>query len=185
METKIGNLNIDESLIKSIEKGDESSILQLYDASFSVLMQVVVRYKRNHEDRLSLIHNAFLKVISHIRDFNIGTSYSAWIKTILKREIIDDFRKNKRRMLEVSMAEIPDSMETDSMEWDMDREVETKEVEALLWKLPAATRTVFNLFLWEDLRPSEIANELGISIDTVRWHIKMARKLIRHQIEVS
>jgi RNA polymerase sigma-70 factor (ECF subfamily) len=183
LETKIGNLNLDEPFIKSIEKGDESSILQLYDASFSVLMHVAVRYKNNHEDRVSLINNAFMKVIIHIRDFNLGTSYYAWIKTILKREIIDDIRKNKRRMLEVSMADVPDNMESDSVEWDMDREIETKQVEALLQQLPTATRTVFNLFLWEDLRPSEIAHELTISIETVRWHIKMARKLIRQQIE--
>ena len=108
METKIGNLSLDESLIKSIEKGEETSILLLYDASFSVLMNVVVRYKKNHEDRVSLINNAFMKVIVHIREFNVGTSYVAWIKTILKREIIDDFRRNKRRYLEISMADLPD-----------------------------------------------------------------------------
>ena len=108
METKIGNLSLDESLIKSIEKGEETSILLLYDASFSVLMNVVVRYKKNHEDRVSLINNAFMKVILHIREFNVGTSYVAWIKTILKREIIDDFRRNKRRYLEISMADLPD-----------------------------------------------------------------------------
>ena len=108
METKIGDLSIDESLIKSIEKGEETSILLLYDASFSVLMNVVVRYKKNHEDRVSLINNAFMKVILHIREFNVGTSYVAWIKTILKREIIDDFRRNKRRYLEISMADLPD-----------------------------------------------------------------------------
>ncbi len=183
METKIGDLVIDERLIKSIEKGEESSILQLYDASFSVLMNVVIRYKKNHEDRVSLINNAFMKAITHIQDFKVGTSYSAWIKTILKREIIDDFRKNKRRLLEVSMANVPESMETERLVWNMDREIETKQIEALLLKLPAATRTVFNLFLWEDLRPSEIASELTISIETVRWHIKTARKLMRQQME--
>ena len=49
-----------------------------------------------------------MKVIVHIREFNVGTSYVAWIKTILKREIIDDFRRNKRRYLEISMADLPD-----------------------------------------------------------------------------
>lgn len=183
METKIGDLIIDEQFISRIEKGDESSILQLYDASFSQLMHVVIRYKKNHEDRISLINNAFMKAIKHIRHFQEGTSFNAWIKTILKREIIDDFRKNKRRMMEVSMADVPESMETEIVEWNMDRALETKQVEALLLKLPTATRTVFNLFLWEDLRPSEIASELTISIETVRWHIKTARKLMRQQIE--
>jgi RNA polymerase sigma-70 factor (ECF subfamily) len=183
LETKIGDLNIDETLIKSIEIGDESSILRLYDASFSVLMNVVARYKTNHEDRISLINNAFMKAITHLRDFTPGTSYSAWIKTILRREIIDDFRKNKRRLLEVSMAIVPDNKEFEPNEWDLDRALETKRVEALLLKLPTATRTVFNLFLWEDLRPSEIATELTLSVETVRWHIKTARKLMRQQIE--
>jgi RNA polymerase sigma-70 factor (ECF subfamily) len=185
LETKIGELKIDGTLIKSIEKGDESTILLLYDASFSVLMNVVSRYKNNHEDRVSLINNAFMKAISHIRDFTLGTSYIAWIKTILKREIIDDFRKNKRKLLEVPMSFVPETENLESIEWDMDRELETKKVEAILLKLPPATRTVFNLFLWEDLGPSEIAEELTISIETVRWHIKMARKLIRQQIEKS
>ncbi len=183
METKIGDLSIDESLIKSIEKGEETSILLLYDASFSVLMNVVVRYKKNHEDRVSLINNVFMKVIVHIREFNVGTSYVAWIKTILKREIIDDFRRNKRRHLEISMADLPDEAEWEAFDLNMDRQIEAAHVNKLLLKLPTATRTVFNLFIWEDLTPSEIAKELSVSIETVRWHIKMARKRMRHQIE--
>ena len=83
------------------------------------------------------------------------------------------------------MSFVPETENLESIQWDMDRELETKKVEAILLKLPPATRTVFNLFLWEDLGPSEIAEELTISIETVRWHIKMARKLIRQQIEKS
>jgi RNA polymerase sigma-70 factor (ECF subfamily) len=81
------------------------------------------------------------------------------------------------------MAIVPDNKEFEPNEWDLDRALETKRVEALLLKLPTATRTVFNLFLWEDLRPSEIATELTLSVETVRWHIKTARKLMRQQIE--
>ncbi len=185
METKIGELTIDASVINSIKKGDETTILRLYDASFSVMMNVLVRYKNNHEDRVSLINSAFMKVITHMGDFRLGTSYVAWMKTILNREIIDDFRRNKRRYLEISMSELPEEQEWESFDVNADRQVETDHVQRLLLKLPTATRTVFNLFLWEDLSPKEIANELQISLETVRWHIKMARKQMRQQLEQS
>lgn len=185
METKIGGLTIDASLIDSIQKGDETIILQLYDVSFSIMMNMVVRYKNNHEDRVSLINNAFMKVIKNMRDFKLGTSYVAWMNTILKREIIDDFRRNKRRYMEISMSELPQEQVWEAFDVSIDRQIETAHVQRLLLLLPPATRTVFNLFVWEDLSPTEIANALQISVETVRWHIKMARKLMRQQIELT
>jgi RNA polymerase sigma-70 factor (ECF subfamily) len=83
------------------------------------------------------------------------------------------------------MADLPDEAEWEAFDLNMDRQIEATHVNNLLLKLPAATRTVFNLFLWEDLTPSEIAKELSVSIETVRWHIKTARKRMRHQIEKS
>ena len=182
-ETKIGKLTLDSSFLKRIQKGEEEAIVALYDASFSVLMNVVVRYKSNREDQVTLIHNTFMKALNHLSDFNIGTSFIAWIKTILQREIIDDFRRNKRHYLQVSLELVAETGHEPDFDEMLDFPTEMVNVKELLSKLPTATRTVFNLFLWDDFSPSEIAKELGISIDTVRWHIKMARKLIRQQIE--
>lgn len=183
IETKIGKLTLDSSFLKRIQNGEDEAIVALYDACFSVLMNVVVRYKSNREDQVTLIHNAFMKAVNHLSDFNIGTSFIAWIKTILQREIIDDFRRNKRLHLQVNLEMVADIGHEPDFDELPDVAVELVNVKQVLSKLPPATRTVFNLFLWDELSPSEIAKELGISIETVRWHIKMARKLIRHQIE--
>ena len=85
--------------------------------------------------------------------------------------------------LEALLQEQKEVSEEAHFDENYDFSVEKIKVTAVLSKLPPATRTVFNLFLWDDFSPSEIASELEISIDTVRWHIKMARKLIRQQIE--
>lgn len=58
-ETIIGKLHVDRSFVMRIQKGDEAAVLALYDACFSPLMNVVVRYKNNREDQVSLINNAF------------------------------------------------------------------------------------------------------------------------------
>jgi RNA polymerase sigma factor (sigma-70 family) len=184
-ETVIGNLQLDSSFLKRIQKGDEGTVLALYDACFSPMMNVVVRYKNNREDQISLVNNAFLKAVKHIADFQMGTSFISWIKVILKNEIIDDFRRNKRHYSTIQLIEQKELSEDTHFDENYDLKVEKIKVTEVLSKLPPATRTVFNLFLWEDLRPSEIAEELTISIETVRWHIKTARKLIRQQIEKS
>ena len=182
-ETIIGKLQLDRSFVMRIQKGDEAAVLALYDACFSPLMNVVVRYKNNREDQVSLINNAFLKAVKNISKFQLGTSFVSWIKVILHNEIIDDFRRNKRHYATIQLLDQKEVGEDTHFDEHYDLELEKIQVTAVLSKLPPATRTVFNLFLWDDFSPSEIAKELGISIDTVRWHIKMARKLIRQQIE--
>ena len=184
-ETVIGNLQLDSSFLKRIQKGDEGAIFALYDACFSPLMNVVIRDKNNREDQISLVNNAFLKAVKHIANFQLGTSFISWIKVILKNEITDDFRRNKRHYSTIQLIEQKELSEETHFDENYDVKVEKIKVTEVLSKLPPATRTVFNLFLWEDLRPSEIAVELTISIETVRWHIKTARKLIRQQIEKS
>lgn len=184
-ETVIGNLQVDSSFLKRIQKGEEVAVLALYDACFSPLMNVVVRYKNNREDQVSLVNNAFLKAVKHIADFQLGSSFISWVKVILKNEITDDFRRNKRHYSTIQLIEQKELSEDTHFDENYDIQVEKIKVTAVLSTLPPATRTVFNLFLWEDMRPSEIAEELTISIETVRWHIKTARKLIRQQIEKS
>ena len=184
-DTKIGEVILDQSFVKRVQKGEHDAVDALYNACFSVLMNVAVRYKTNRADQITLVHIAFMKALDHLSDFTLGTSFIAWIKTILQREIIDDFRRNKRSLLQIGLEKINEVGQDQDFDENTDLPVETANVNLLLSHLPPATRTVFNLFLWDDLKPVEIAKELDLSIETVRWHIKMARKLIRNQIEKS
>ena len=74
-ETIIGKLQLDRSFVMRIQKGDEAAVLALYDACFSPLMNVVVRYKNNREDQVSLINNAFLKAVKNIAQLQLCTSF--------------------------------------------------------------------------------------------------------------
>ena len=56
--------------------------------------------------------------------------------------------------------------------------LELDDVIELLQKLPPASRTVFNLFVFEELSHEEISNKLGISKGTSKWHVSNARKTL-------
>ena len=48
--------------------------------------------------------------------------------------------------------------------------------------LPPATKLVFNLYAIEGYKAKEIVEELNISYETVKWHIKQARKKLKSLI---
>lgn len=141
-------------------------------------MSVAYRYKKNEEDAAALANNAFLKILTNLEKYDRKKPFEAWIRRIAINEAIDDYRKNKKReeMFEVANDdEVVDGVTFN----EIDNEIEAEELNNMLLELPPATRTVFNLFAIDGYSHKEIAEELGISLETSKWHMKEARKKLK------
>jgi RNA polymerase sigma factor (sigma-70 family) len=172
-------LEITDSLIKSIKDSDRKVITKLYKETYSVLMSVVVRYKKNTEEQMSLVNNSFLKIISKIDQYKVGTSFFSWAKRIAQNEVIDDFRKEKKYKELFQFEEEMGNYDLNDQEPESDCEFEAEELQAMMDTLPPATKVVFNLYAIDGYKSSEIMDELDIGYETVKWHIKEARKRLR------
>jgi len=172
-------LEITDSLIKSIKDSDRKVITELYKETYSVLMSVVVRYKKNTEEQMSLVNNSFLKIISKIDQYKVGTSFFSWAKRIAQNEVIDDFRKEKKYKELFQFEEEMGNYDLNDQEPESDCEFEAEELQAMMDTLPPATKVVFNLYAIDGYKSSEIMDELDIGYETVKWHIKEARKRLR------
>ena len=171
-------MEITEGIIKEVESGNRKIVLDFYHHSFNVLMSSGVRYKNNKEDQMEIVNNAFMKIVTNIGKYKPGTAYFSWIKTIVQREIIDDFRKNKRYkdLFKMSDSDTIQDVVIDPEVYDaMDSEAAFE----ILNVLPPATKLVFNLYAIEGYKTKEIVDELNISYETVKWHIKQARKKLK------
>jgi RNA polymerase sigma factor (sigma-70 family) len=172
-------LEITDSLIKSIKDSDRKVITKLYKETYSVLMSVVVRYKKNTEEQMSLVNNSFLKIISKIDQYKVGTSFFSWAKRIAQNEVTDDFRKEKKYKELFQFEEEMGNYDLNDQEPESDCEFEAEELQAMMDTLPPATKVVFNLYAIDGYKSSEIMDELDIGYETVKWHIKEARKRLR------
>lgn len=170
--------------ISSVKKGDRKVILDLYHHTFQVLMGNAVRYTNDKENQMQIVNNAFMKIISGIDQFQIGTAYFSWAKQIVKREIIDDFRKNKQYK---ELFQYNDNYQNNALsrEPEIDLTFEAEELQQMLNTLPPATKMVFNLYAIDGYSSKEIMEEFQISYETVKWHIKEARKKLKVQIEIT
>ncbi len=181
--TKHINKIIDARFIKQIVKGDRKAVIELYEISYSVLYATAIRYKNNKQDQITLVNDAFMKILKNIEKFKPETSYFSWIKTIIKNEIIDDYRKNKRHNELFQDGELNEnaglSVEENHAEFYDEHSLHQR----LLNKLPPMTKLVFNLYAIDDFSYKEISEEFGISYETVKWHMKEARKKLKSLLE--
>ncbi len=144
-------------------------------------MSSAVRYKNNKEDQMEIVNNAFLKIVTNITSYQPGTAYLSWVKTIVRREIINEFRKNKKYN-ELFKIGDSDTLQEPKVEPEIYESMASEEAVQLLTILPPATKLVFNLYAIEGFKAKEISEELNLTYETVKWHIKEARKKLKSYI---
>lgn len=173
-------MELNNEIIQQIKKNDRKVILRLYENTFNVLMSTAVRYKSNKEDQMAIVNTAFMKIIDSIEQFKVGSNYFSWAKRIVSNTVIDDFRKNKKYK-DLFKADIDETAEpfTGDFTPEAYKEMEAEEVQQILDQLPPATKITFNLFAIDGYSYKEIAEELNIGYETVKWHVKEARKRLK------
>jgi len=176
-------LNIDKVFIESVKKGDRKIIHALYRETFNLLMSVAVRYKNNKEDQMTLVNNSFMKIINNIDKFEQGTAFFSWVKRIAQNEIIDEFRRNKRAN-DFFNYDADETTTKGSVSAEILEKINEEDLLRYLNILPPKTKIVFNLFAIDGYEAKEIAENLDLTYETVKWHIKEARQKLRSVLNV-
>lgn len=57
-----------------------------------------------------------------------------------------------------------------------------RQVQAVITSLPDKCKTIFEQYLYSELTPQEIAEKNGISVNTVRVHIKNAMDKLKEKL---
>ena len=167
--------------ILRIKQQDERFLIQLYNESYPLLMSVAVRYKNNKEEQLTAVHNTFLKMLRSIDQFRLNSSFEAWLVRILRNELIDDFRRNHKQSA-IQFRELSERIADTAFDFTQLENAAPTQLLKLINELPAATKVVFNLYAIDEYPIKQISEALDISSETVKWHLKMARKTLRTRI---
>jgi len=168
---------VDKSVIEGCIKNDRRAQELLYKQFYGPMVNICIRYTKNEEDAIEVLHNGFLKVYKHIAtyDANKALLYT-WIKTIMVNSAIDFIRSNQKFKNNVELKETHDIAGMDN---EAIQRMGTTELLHLIQKLPQSTQTVFNLYVVEGYNHREIGELLGISDGTSKWHLSEARRQLK------
>jgi RNA polymerase sigma factor (sigma-70 family) len=168
---------IDKNLLEGCIKNDRKAQELLYKQFYGPMISLCMRYTRNEEDAIEVLHNGFLKVYKHLGTYDTNkASLYTWIKTIMVNSAIDFIRSRQKFKNQVELKE---THEAGSIDNEAIQRMGSTELLKLIQKLPMATQTVFNLYIIEGYNHREIGDILGISDGTSKWHLSEARRQLK------
>lgn len=149
-------------------------IFKEYDAQLFIFAR---RFVDDVDDCRDLVNDVYEDVWIHFHDIR-RDSLRSYLYTDLRHKCVDFLRRKKTRMkyqeLTLALADRFDSLERI-------REMEEREriIKQTIDLLPDTTRTIFSLCYVEHRKYAEAAEELDVSVSTIKKHIVRALKLIR------
>lgn len=173
------NFSEERSLILRLTEGDEDAFCELYATYKNRLIYFAMRFLKSREYAEDVFQDAFTVVWQSRRFINPDASFSSYLYTIMRNRILNQLRNaaNEEKLKESILSQALDYTE------DTKREVMLNDLKFLishaLQQLTPRQREIFEMSREAQLSHKEIADKLGISVNTVQEHISTSLKLIR------
>ena len=162
-------------LLNRLKEQDRAAQKWLYERYSPLMFSVCRRYLHSREDAEEALVSGFFKVFSQVESYSGTGSFEGWIRRIMVNECLMMLRKNQPLTFPGDESQIPDRVDSFNIEAD----ISAREILELLDQLPPGYRTVFNLYVIEGFKHIEIAETLGISINTSKSQLILAKEKLR------
>lgn len=169
----------DEKLRLGCLSGNQRARALFYQRYYGKLVGIPMRYTRNKDEANQVLNQAFLRIFQSLEQYREEGLFEKWLSTIVFRTTMSYLRSRKDDHLTVSIDERPHDPPTTG---GVEEAHDVEEILAHLRQLPAALRSVFNLYVVDDFSHKEIAKILGITVENSRWRLNQARKKLQASI---
>lgn len=162
--------------------------MALFDKYAPMLRGVCLRYVNNNADADDLLQEGFIKILDNIKNYAEQGSFIAWMKRIMINNALNYCRKNSK----IHFTELEDGF-IDYTEHDessdklnnkvLDADLSAENIIEIFNKLPEGYKMVLNLYVLDGYSHAEIAEKLGISVNTSKSQLSRARKALIKKTE--
>jgi RNA polymerase sigma-70 factor (ECF subfamily) len=174
----------DVDLAKRLSLGEERALGVLIRRYQEPLARYVRRRCYTCRSEIEdILQDVFLRVFSHIREFDPGMSFSAWIYRIAHNQMVSRIRKTTVR---AGLEPFDDNLIPSSL-FRTDGPTEmaelTRHLHAIQERMPAKLRDVFVLRFLEEKDYGEIGDILKENGNTVATRIRRAREFVADEAQ--
>jgi RNA polymerase sigma-70 factor (ECF subfamily) len=166
-----------DALLARACAGDPHAFGGLVRAYQRMVYSLALRMLGDRQDAEDLAQEVFLQLHHRLSDLASGSHLVFWLRKVTLHRAIDRLRRERRR--EVAPLVDVDMLCSETPELDP---LLSTRLAQLIGQLPPAPRAVILLRYQEDLDPLQIARTLGMSINTVKSHLKRSLSLLRERL---
>ena len=165
------------ALIQGCKKNDRLAQQELYRRYSARLFGVCRRYLGKTPDGEDVLVRGMYKILTHIGSYENRGSFEGWMIRIMVNECLMQLRANLRFGETVEVRD--DDAETG---WSPEDSFSALQIREMVDSLPPGYRTVFNLYVIEGYKHREIAEMLGISVNTSKSQLLLAKGKLREML---
>lgn len=164
-------------LIEECKAQKAAAQRQMYARFSGQLFATALRHTNSREDAEDVLQDSFVKIFKHIKSYRQDFSFEGWMRRIVVNTAITHYRKHLKHQHHQDIAEVPAT--PGDLENQSDPEFTADELELAIAQLPLGYRTVFCMYVIEGYKHNEIAEQLGIDVNTSKSQLSRARKYLQ------
>lgn len=170
----------EKALLQKIAGDDQVAFTALYLRYWETLFVTAARALRGKEEAEDVVQDVFFSLWKRRHEVHIEGSLEAYLQTSVRYKAIHYIEKNiTRRNYLALLTETTEKMLPASADLQLDLKEVQWAIQETIVKMPPKMREVYQLSRQENLCHKEIAQKLGISVETVKKHIQNALQLIK------
>lgn len=177
-------------LVEQLKKGNERAFQFLYERHYAILCHIAENYVKDQFVAETIVGDTIFHIWEIRETLEITTSLRRYLMQAVRNRCINYLNTENYRK-EIVFSLLPDTEQLNNkiliddsqpLGTLLEQELETK-IEEAITQLPKECQRVFIKSRFDGKSYEEISQELNISVNTVKYHIKNALASLRRSLE--
>jgi len=168
-------------IISLLRKGDNGAYKYIYDHHYNLLCNIAFQFLKDDFLAETIVDDMIFHLWEKRETIDITISLKSYLIRAVRNRCLNHLNlEREKREINFSVMENPEETIHSFIQSEeyplatlLENELE-KEIQSAIERLPLESKKVFQMSRFENKRYEEIAKELNISVNTVKYHIKNA-----------
>ena len=169
-------------LIKQSLQSDRNAFRLIVENYQYMIFSLAFRILCNEEDAKDIVQETFIRIWTHLKDFNQNQKFSTWTYRIAVNLCLDKLKKQSVKVFEIDDKLIL-NLENEDFEEKLTNIEISKIIVALIGELSPKQKIVFTLRYLEELEIEEIKQITGMTSEKIKSNLYVAKQTIRKKLE--
>jgi RNA polymerase sigma-70 factor (ECF subfamily) len=166
--------------VRRAQAGDQTAIAALVAEQQRYVYSIAMSITKDPTDAADLTQDALIRFVRSIGSYRGETKLSTWLYRLVVNLGIDRLRRRGAPPIRLDDEGVDVDVASDDPIDDVaavvERAEEARIVRAAVSQLPDAQRVALTLHYFEDLRYEDIADVMGVPLNTVKSHVRRGKE---------
>jgi len=177
------------ALVQRAQAGDRDALSALIQSQQTYVYSIAMSLMHNPADAADMTQEAFVRLLRSLGTYRGETKFTTWLYRLVTNICLDGLRRRGRPVesLDEPTGSNNDDAQSagerlaDTDRWthpeeDIELRESATEVRRALEQLPTAQRLALTLHYFQDMRYEDIADVMGLPLNTVKSHIRRGKE---------